>query len=79
MNRTGLYNAATWLRKEYGLDVARVLLGHSSPVVTEVYAEIDRDEVTRQRQLFDPVGHYSRPDVFTLNVDTRRKQPVVFD
>jgi integrase len=36
------HNAATWLRKEFGLDVARVILGHSSPAVTEVYAEVDR-------------------------------------
>jgi integrase len=34
--------AATHLRKEFGLDVARVILGHSSPAVTEVYAEVDR-------------------------------------
>jgi integrase len=36
------HNAATLLRKEFGLDVARVILGHSSPAVTEVYAEVDR-------------------------------------
>jgi len=30
------HNAATSLRKEFGLDVARVILGHSSPAVTEV-------------------------------------------
>lgn len=35
------HNAATHLRRKYGLDVARVILGHSSPVITEVYAEID--------------------------------------
>jgi integrase len=35
------HNAATRLQKEFGLDVARVILGHTSPVVTEVYAEID--------------------------------------
>src|SRR5262249_8784361 len=35
------HNAATRLRKEFGLDVARVILGHSSPPVTEVYAEVD--------------------------------------
>ena len=38
------HNAATRLRKEFGLDVARVILGHRSPVVTEVYAELDRDK-----------------------------------
>jgi hypothetical protein len=32
---------ATSLRKQYGLDAARAILGHSSPVVTEVYAELD--------------------------------------
>ncbi len=35
------HNAATRLRKEYGLDAARVILGHKSPAITEVYAEID--------------------------------------
>ncbi len=35
------HNAATKLRKEFGIDVARAVLGHSSPVVTEVYAERD--------------------------------------
>ena len=35
------HNAATRLRREFGLDVARCVLGHSSPVVTEVYAELD--------------------------------------
>jgi integrase len=36
--------AATRLRREFGLDVARVVLGHSSPVVTEIYAEADREK-----------------------------------
>src|SRR5262249_20791368 len=35
------HNAATKVRKEFGLDVARAVLGHSSPAVTEVYAELD--------------------------------------
>jgi hypothetical protein len=32
---------ATWLRKEFGLDVARVVLGHRSPQITELYADLD--------------------------------------
>jgi integrase len=35
------HSAATRLRREFGLDVARAVLGHSSPVVTEMYAELD--------------------------------------
>jgi nitrilase len=36
-------------------------------------ATIDLTEVIKERQNFDPSGHYSRPDVFTLKVDTRRQ------
>jgi integrase len=35
------HTAATLIRKEYGLDVARVVLGHRSPQITELYAELD--------------------------------------
>ena len=38
------HSAATSLRKAFGLEVARVILGHSSPAVTEVYAERDREQ-----------------------------------
>lgn len=35
------HNAATRLRKEFGIEAARVVLGHRSAGVTEIYAEID--------------------------------------
>jgi integrase len=35
------HNAATEVRKTFGLDAARALLGHRSSKVTEVYAEVD--------------------------------------
>ena len=35
------HNAATRLRREFGLDTARAVLGHSSTAVTEIYAELD--------------------------------------
>ncbi|WP_225728244.1 MULTISPECIES: carbon-nitrogen hydrolase family protein [unclassified Nocardia] len=43
-----------------------------------VIADIDPAEVARERQNFDPAGHYSRPDVFTVTVDRRRRNPAVF-
>lgn len=38
------HSFATMVRKLFGLDAARAVLGHSSPIVTEVYAEIDRNK-----------------------------------
>jgi len=35
------HNAATQLRKEFGIEAARVVLGHRSAEVTEIYAELD--------------------------------------
>jgi integrase len=35
------HNAATEIRREAGLDAARAVLGHRTPAITEVYAEID--------------------------------------
>ncbi len=36
------HTAATELRREIGIEAARVVLGHRSPGITEVYAEADR-------------------------------------
>jgi integrase len=47
------HSAATRLRREFGLDVARAVLGHSSPVVTEVYAELD---AAKAREAMERVG-----------------------
>ncbi len=36
-------------------------------------AELDFNRVLEERQNFDPVGHYSRPDVFNLKVNKKRQ------
>ena len=38
------HSAATRIRKEFGIEAARVILGHRSAAVTEIYAEIDQDK-----------------------------------
>ena len=41
------HNAATDLRRQYGLEVARAVLGQKSGAVTEIYAEVDAATVER--------------------------------
>lgn len=38
------HNAATYLRKEFGIELARIILGHSTAFTTEIYAEADRQK-----------------------------------
>jgi len=38
------HNAATFIRKEFTLETARIILGHHSAAMTEVYAEQDEQE-----------------------------------
>jgi len=38
-----------------------------------LYAELDAARARAARMEFDPVGHYARPDVFRLLVDTRQQ------
>jgi nitrilase len=40
-------------------------------------ADLDLGMVRSERRKFDPVGHYNRPDVFQLAVDTAPRLAVV--
>jgi nitrilase len=43
-----------------------------------LYAEVDAGAARSSRQQFDPVGHYARPDVLRLTVDTTERPAVSF-
>jgi nitrilase len=53
-----------------------ILAGPSRHEETVLVAELDLDKVRSARRLFDPVGHYHRPDVFRLAVDTAPRPAV---
>jgi nitrilase len=53
-----------------------ILAGPIRREETILTAELDIAEVHAARRMFDPVGHYHRPDVFRLAVDTAAR-PVV--
>ena len=44
-----------------------------------LYCTIDREKVGTARRALDVAGHYSRPDIFTLHVNTRAQSPIRFD
>jgi nitrilase len=89
--RAGAY--PDWYQEEIGEDPAAYLMRGGSAIVAPdgsvlagpvfedeviLYAEVDLAEIARGHLDMDAVGHYSRPDVFELRVDTRRQSPVVF-
>ena len=60
----------------YGPDGRRL----SKPIPADqegfVYAELPMDMLVSLRHFADPVGHYSRPELLWLGVDTREKTHV---
>jgi nitrilase len=81
-----------WYQEEIGQDPASYLMRGGSAIIGPdgtvlagpvfeqeaiLDAEIDLAQIVRGHLDMDVVGHYSRPDVFELRVDTRRQAPVV--
>ena len=54
-----------------------MLAGPARHEETILTADLDLDLVRSARRLFDPVGHYNRPDVFHLAADLRARPAVV--
>lgn len=43
-----------------------------------LYGEIDTKSLATSKRALDVVGHYSRPDIFTLSVNTEPQSPIKF-
>jgi nitrilase len=50
---------------------------HNEPGI--LYVDLDRQRTGIAKRALDVAGHYARPDIFTLHVNTRPQSPVKFD
>jgi len=71
---TVLINGGSVIVSPLGRVIAGPLRGREGMLT----AELDLDEIARGKFDFDAVGHYARPDVFTLSVDERAKVAVSY-
>jgi nitrilase len=55
----------------------KFLAGPNFEDETILVGDLDRGQLPKAKFDFDAVGHYSRPDIFSLTVDDRPKPPVV--
>lgn len=58
--------------------MGEVLAGPVFDTETELYADVDLAMLNKSNLDFDVCGHYSRPDVFELQVNTKAMRPVSF-
>ncbi len=81
--RAGSDGDEDWMSRGLGTIVApggEILAGPVRDAEAIVTAEIDvAEHVLTHRRMFDPTGHYARPDVFSLTVDTRARSAVRFE
>jgi len=56
-----------------------MVAGPMNKVDEILYHELDLEQAAAAKRSLDVVGHYSRPDIFQLQVNTKPQQPVRFD
>ncbi|WP_276141437.1 nitrilase-related carbon-nitrogen hydrolase [Sciscionella marina] len=56
--------------------LGEILAGPATEGQTVLHAELDLGRITEGKYDFDAVGHYARPDIFSLNVNTAEQHAV---
>jgi nitrilase len=75
-------DAEDWMSRGQATIVApggTIVEGPLAETESIIYADIDHGRIARNRHMFDPVGHYARPDVLELKVNTSKQASVTFD
>lgn len=57
--------------------LGEILAGPVFGEETILHAELDLSSIAQAKMDFDVVGHYARADIFSLQIDRAKKQPVV--
>jgi len=76
-----LFDDAEWINDGDAIVVKPLGGIVSGPLHREkgvLYADIDLEQSRSARKSLDVTGHYARPDIFQLEVDTRPRAPAVF-
>ena len=80
LERDGLYpEAEDWINPGDSIVIApggEIVAGPMRKEKGVLYAEIDSRRVSASKRALDVAGHYSRPDVFSLSVNTQPQTPV---
>jgi nitrilase len=77
----GEYAGEEWITRGNTAIVApggRIIVGPVKDREDILYAEIDPDLIAARRRELDPAGHFARPDVFRLSVDTTPRALATF-
>jgi nitrilase len=59
--------------------LGKILAGPAGEEETILYADIDLDDIVKGKFDLDTVGHYARPDIFSLRVNEQPMPAVRFD
>jgi nitrilase len=80
--RDNLYPASeTWINPGDSAVIApggEIVAGPLHEEQGILYAEVDLERASIAKRDLDITGHYSRPDLFTLDVDRRPKSPITY-
>lgn len=55
----------------------KYIAGPETTKETVLYAEIDLSELATSKMIVDTAGHYTRPDVVSLNINSQKQQAIV--
>jgi nitrilase len=81
--KSSLYpDADEWVNPGDSVVIApggEIIAGPMNKEAGILYSEIDREKVAIAKRTLDVTGHYSRPDIFQLHVNTQQQTPCVFD